>query len=589
MAQFYFMRNPGKKEIRRRAADRPLPDLPPVLGRIYAARGVKNADELDPALSRLIPPARMDGLEAALDLLQEAVEANARILLVGDYDADGATSCAVGVLGLRQLGAAEVGYLVPDRFGFGYGLTPGIVEVAAQLHPPPDVLITVDNGIGSLEGVRAAHQYGMSVLVTDHHLPGATLPEADAIVNPKLPGNRFPSPNLAGVGVIFYVLLGLRARLRDGGWFKRSDRPEPNFAELLDLVALGTVADLVPLDRNNRILVAQGLKRINSGQCRPGIRALLEKAGRRAGRIAASDLSFGAAPRLNAAGRLEDMSLGIECLLADGDDAARAMAARLDTLNGERRAMEKEMNEQALIEVERLCADRAELPKAFCLYDPNWHEGIVGLIASRVRERLNRPAIVFAPGTTGELKGSARSVEGLHIRDLLEAVDAERPHLITRYGGHAMAAGLSLPPERLEEFREAFVRLAEAALTDEQLAEVLYTDGALDDEFLSLEFADTLRAAGPWGQGFPEPRFDGEFEVLDRLVVNDAHLKFRLRQTPGGRVLDAWAFRSLRNGEGAPAEGRLRVVYRLEANEYEGARTPRLIIDYFEPIGNGDR
>lgn len=578
------MRYPGRKEIRRRAVDKPLPGVHPVLGRVYAARGVSHAAELDASLARLISPARLDGLDEALDLMQEAVEANARMLIVGDFDADGATSCAVGVLGLRQLGAEEVGYLVPNRFGFGYGLTPEIVEVAALLTPAPDLLITVDNGIGSLEGVRAAHERGMSVLVTDHHLPGRTLPQADAIVNPKLPGSRFPSPNLAGVGVIYYVLLALRARLRESGWFSAGGRPEPNFAGLLDLVALGTVADLVPLDRNNRILVAQGLKRINAGQCRPGIRALLEKAGRRPGRIAASDLSFGAAPRLNAAGRLEDMSLGIECLLADDPSAAMDMAGRLDNLNGDRRAMEKEMNAQALAEVERLCAQAGELPKAFCLYDPGWHQGIVGLIASRVRERLNRPTVAFAPGESGELKGSARSVEGLHIRDLLEAVDAERPQLITRYGGHAMAAGLSLPPERLEEFREAFLRLADAALTDEQLAEVLYTDGALDEEYISLEFADTLRDAGPWGQGFPEPRFDGEFEVLDRLVVNDAHVKFRLRQKTGGRVVDAWAFRSLRNGEAAPACNRLRAVYRLEANEYEGLRTPRLIIDYFEPL-----
>ena len=442
-----------------RIEHRPLPatlpqlgDLPPLLTRLYAARGVQSVEELDKGLARLIPYRQLKGIESAVALLVEALEQRQRILFVGDFDADGATASSVGVLGLRMLGAAHVDYLVPNRFEYGYGLTPEIVAVALQRQP--DLLVTVDNGISSVEGVAAAKAAGLKVLVTDHHLPGPELPAADAIVNPNQPGCEFPSKSLAGVGVIFYVLLALRARLRELDWFARTGLAEPNLAELLDLVALGSVADVVPLDANNRILVHQGLARIRKGFARPGLKAILEVAGKQAARISSTDLGFILGPRLNAAGRLDDMSLGIECLLTDDAALAADMAQQLDALNQDRKAIEQGMQREALAQLKDLPLD--SLPFGLCLFEPDWHQGVIGILASRLKERYHRPTIAFADAGDGLLKGSARSIAGFHIRDALDAVAARHPGLISKFGGHAMAAGLSLPQEHFGAFAAAF-------------------------------------------------------------------------------------------------------------------------------------
>jgi single-stranded-DNA-specific exonuclease len=443
----------------------------------------------------------------------------------------------------------------------------------------PQLIMTVDNGVSSIEGVAAAHARGIRVLVTDHHLAGDRLPAADAIVNPNLAGDTFPSKHLAGVGVAFYVLLALRARLRADGWFDRGGGREPNLAELLDLVALGTVADVVPLDHNNRILVHQGLCRIRAGRCVPGIAALLELAGRDRGRITAADLGFVVGPRLNAAGRLEDMSLGIECLLADDPGRAREMAARLDQLNRERRTIEAEMQAQALEELERLHLDGDGLPTGLCLFDERWHQGVIGILASRIKERLHRPVIAFAQAAEGELKGSARSVPGLHIRDALDAVAARHPTLIDRFGGHAMAAGLSLPRAHLESFQVAFDEVVRERVDEDALRGVIYSDGELACADFSLETAERLRNAGPWGQGFPEPLFDGLFEVRSRRVVGERHLKLAVVPEGGEPVLDAIAFNQADDEYGAVG-ARVRLVYRLDVNEFRGTRTVQLVVEH---------
>jgi single-stranded-DNA-specific exonuclease len=553
-------------------------DLHPVLARLYAVRAVQHADELDLSLERLLPPSALKHMDAAVALLEESVRAGQRILIVADFDADGATSCALAVRALRSMGAPDVRYVVPNRFEYGYGLTPEIVAVAAQQQP--DLLITVDNGISSVEGVRAAKALGMRVLITDHHLPGAELPAADAIVNPNQPGDDFPSKNLAGVGVIFYVMLALRAQLRASGWFEQKNIPEPNLARLLDLVALGTVADVVPLDHNNRILVAQGLKRINQGQTVPGIHALLEIAGRAPGRLAASDLGFVVAPRLNAAGRLTDMSLGIECLLTESEDAAFDMARQLDTLNRERRSIEAGMQEQALAALSKLHLD-GNLPHGLCLFDESWHQGVIGILASRIKERVHRPVIAFAPSSDSEIKGSARSVPGLHIRDALDAVAARHPGLLNKFGGHAMAAGLSLPRAHLETFRTAFAEEVARHLSADDLTGKVLTDGELLAEDLTMELAQSLRAAGPWGQGFPEPLFDGRFEVLGSRVVGEKHLRLTLRQ-PQGRSIEAIAFN--RAAPQPPAGSRVEIAYRLDINSYQGNQTLQLVIEYLVSV-----
>jgi len=552
--------------------------LHPVLARLYAARAVQHADELDLSLERLLPPGALKHMVAAVALLEESVRAGQRILIVADFDADGATSCALAIRALRAMGAQDVRYVVPNRFEFGYGLTPEIVAVAAQ--QKPDLLITVDNGISSVEGVLAAKALGIRVLITDHHLPGAELPAADAIVNPNQPGDDFPSKNLAGVGVIFYVMLALRAQLRRTGWFAENNIPEPNLARLLDLVALGTVADVVPLDHNNRILVAQGLKRINQDQTIPGILALLKVAGRKSGQLAASDLGFVVAPRLNAAGRLTDMSLGIECLLAERETAAIEMAKQLDTLNRERRTIEAGMQEQALIALDKFHLD-GDLPHGLCLFDESWHQGVIGILASRIKDRVHRPVIAFAKSNDDEIKGSARSVPGLHIRDALDAVAAHHPGLLNKFGGHAMAAGLSLPRAHFETFRTAFAGEVARHLSADDLSGKVLSDGELLAEDMTMELAQSLRAAGPWGQGFPEPLFDGRFEVLGSRIVGEKHLRLTLRQPPG-RSIEAIAFN--RAALQPSAGGRVEVAYRLDINSYQGNQTLQLVIEYLAVV-----
>jgi len=563
---------------RSRAADGQFPaGLHPVLQRVYAARAVKSADDLDTSLGRLIPPAALGGLPAAVKLLQDALTNHHCIVIVGDFDADGATSCALCVRALRAMGAGQVHYLVPNRFEYGYGLTPEIVTVAAALQP--DLIVTVDNGISSIDGVAAARQQGISVLITDHHLPGEQLPAADVIVNPNLVGDNFPSKHLAGVGVAFYVMLALRARLREQGWFEKEAIPEPNLAQYLDLVALGTVADVVPLDRNNRILVQQGIQRMRAGHCAPGIRALLEVGGRQLARIVAADLGFVVGPRLNAAGRLDDMSIGIECLLTDDAAAADQMAARLDGLNRERKEIESDMQARALTAIAGLKLDDAQLPVGLCLYDPDWHQGVIGILAARIKERFHRPVIAFARSGPGELKGSARSVTGLHIRDALDAVAARHPDLIAKFGGHAMAAGLSLPEDHYPAFAAAFDEEVSRHLSRDELSGVIYSDGELSGQELSLETAQLLRDASPWGQGFPAPVFEGNFNVVSHRVVGQRHLKMTLSPERGGSQIDAIAF----NTEVLPG-GRQQVhlAYRLDVNEFRGIISPQLIVEYME-------
>lgn len=574
------------KTIVRRVVDDTVPDnlpgdLHPVLRRTYRARQVYAPQELDRSFERLLPPTRLKDIDRAVLLLLELLTMRGRIVVVGDFDADGATSSALVVRALRQMGAAHVEFLVPNRFEYGYGLTPEIVALAAERKP--DLIITVDNGISSVEGVAAARSRGIRVLITDHHLPGTILPDADAMVNPNQPGDTFPSKHLAGVGVAFYLMAALRARLRAAGWFAERNIPEPKVAQWLDLVALGTVADLVPLDHNNRILVAQGLARMRAGRLSEGIRALVAVSGRNVERLTTSDLGFCLAPRLNAAGRLSDMSLGIECLLTDDPARAMAIAAQLDTLNRERRAIEAEMQSQALAAVDSLRLDGAALPRGVCLYDVAWHQGVIGLVASRIKERLHRPVIAFAPGSERELKGSARSIPGLHIRDALDAVATRHPGLLTRFGGHAMAAGLTLPTVHLERFREAFEDEVSRRLSDDDLQGRVVSDGELTDDDLNVALADLLRHAGPWGQNFPEPLFDGVFEVMERNVVGERHLKLLVRQQ-GCRRLEAIGFHLAPDGT-APEWTRIHAAYRLDVNDYRGTRALQLVLEHVEPLG----
>ena len=547
--------------------------LDPILARIYAGRGVTAHAELDPALAHLLPPDPMRDLERAAVLLADAIEQSRRLLIVADYDCDGATACAVGMLGLRAFGA-RVDYLVPNRFEFGYGLTPEIVRLAAQR--APDLLITVDNGISSLEGVEEARRLGIGVLVTDHHLPGPALPAAACIVNPNQPGCAFASKHLAGVGVMFYVILQLRSELRRRGAF--AGREAPNLGTLLDLVALGTVADVVRLDRNNRVLVEQGLRRIRSGRCRPGIAALLQAAGRAPARASAYDLGFVVGPRINAAGRLTDMTLGIECLLAEEAGRAADLARQLDALNRERRSIEADMQASALA-----LLDETLDPGQACglsLYDPGWHQGVIGILASRLRERFHRPVIAFADGAPGELKGSGRSIPSLHLRDALDLVSKRHPGLLLRFGGHAAAAGLSIRKDDLERFRTAFEGTLAGLLTPADLEQRIETDGTLQAAEATLALAEAI-AAVAWGQGFPAPRFHGEFEVADQRVLGGGHLKLRLcfPGTARTSALEAILF-----GHGNLLPGRIRAVYRLDVNEWNGLRTPQLVVEHWEPV-----
>ncbi len=573
----------GLPLVRRAAAeDAMLPaSLHPVLRRVYAARGIRTAEELELGLRHLAPVGGLANLDRAVDLL--LAHRRGRVTIVGDFDADGATSTALVLRCLARFGFAAVDSLVPNRFDFGYGLTPEIVEVAAE--SGPSLIITVDNGISSLRGVERARELGIEVLVTDHHLPGERLPAAAAIVNPNLPADPYPSKYLAGVGVAFCVMAALGRRLAQEG----RTGAERIAADYLDLVALGTVADVVPLDRNNRVLVRQGLARIRAGAAVPGILALLQAAGREPRRAVASDLAFGVAPRLNAAGRLEDMSTGIEALVSDSVAEVRALAARLSEINDERRCIEARMQTEALSSLEdiELPAGASALPHCVTLYDPGWHQGVVGLVASRIRERVNRPVIAFADAGGGDLKGSARSVPGVHIRDVLAAVAASAPDLIGRYGGHAMAAGLSLPRSGLERFRYLAASRVAECFPHADFSGTLLTDGELGAADLGLPLAEALREAGPWGQGFPEPLFDGIFAVREARVVGERHWKLRLTgsdaQRPAGAPVDAIAFNQVDSVTVMPGH-RVQIVYRLDVNEYGGIRRPQLVVESMQRL-----
>lgn len=551
---------------------------------IYANRGVASISEMERSLQAMLRPQQLKGLGAAVERLVKAITGQESLLIVGDFDADGATSCAVGMLALRDMGAASVQYLVPNRFEFGYGLTPEIVEVAKGYKP--DLIITVDNGISSIEGVAASKAAGIGVLVTDHHLPGSTLPDAEAIVNPNQPGCDFPSKNLAGVGVIFYLMSALRSALREQGWFASRGIPEPNMGNYLDLVALGTVADVVPLDSNNRILVHQGLQRIRSGRARPGILALLDVAGRQRHRLVASDLGFTVGPRLNAAGRLDDMSLGIECLLCDSPDLAREMAIELDDLNKDRRSIEAGMQQEALRTLETLTLNEdEELPWGLCLYDGQWHQGVIGILASRIKERFHRPVIAFADASDEEIKGSARSIPGLHIRDALDAVASANPGLLTKFGGHAMAAGMSLKKSDFPRFQKAFDEVVRQSLNVEDLQAEILSDGELAGDEFSLSLAHTLREAGPWGQHFPEPVFDGEFYLVQQRIVGEKHLKLVLAiDEARQQLVDAIAFNiDVKEWPNHNAE-KIRLAYRLDVNEFRGRESVQLMAVHLEAI-----
>jgi single-stranded-DNA-specific exonuclease len=550
----------------------------PVLRRVYAARGVAGPHELPRRLSELASPDQLGGLAAAARLVADAIDEGRRIVLAGDYDADGATGCAVGLRGLAMLGAREPGYVVPNRAVHGYGLGPGLVDLIAARGA--DLVITVDNGIAAHEGVAAARARGMRVVVTDHHLAGESLPAADAIVNPNLAGDAFPSKALAGVGVLFYLLLAVRAELRARGRYP--DRAaEPDLASLVDLVAVGTVADMVPLDANNRLLVRAGLERIRAGRASPGISALLQIANRRPAVATASDLGFAVAPRINAAGRLEDMTVGIECLRTDDSVRAAALAGELDAINRTRREVQAGMQAEADAAIARAVLAGSKIPAGLTVFDPAWHAGVVGLVASRLKDRLHRPVVAFAPAAEGseELRGSARSVAGVHVRDVLVTIDARRPGLIPRYGGHAMAAGLSLPASALPEFGRLFAEVVREWTGGDPGEPVVASDGELRGREVDVPLAIALRDGGPWGTGFEEPAFDGEFVVEDWREVGSGHLKLGLRFAACGTRIEAMHFGGLAEGE--PGE-RVRLVYQVALDEWRGASRVRLLVRHRE-------
>ena len=571
-------------QLRRRKVDDSAElaeDLPPLLRRLYASRGVRKASELERSVKGMLPWQQLTGIDEAVSHLYHALREGLRIIVVGDFDADGATSTALSVLALRALGCENVSYLVPNRFDDGYGLSPEVVDQAhargAQL------ILTVDNGISSHAGVERAHELGIPVVVTDHHLPGDTLPDAEAIVNPNLRDCDFPSKSLAGVGVAFYLMLALRAFLRDNGWFESRGLAMPNLAELLDLVALGTVADVVPLDANNRILTWQGLSRIRAGRCRPGIKALLEIANRDAQKLAASDLGFALGPRLNAAGRLDDMSVGVALLLCDNLGEARQLANDLDALNQTRKEIEQGMQAEALTLCEQLERSRDTLPGGLAMYHPEWHQGVVGILASRIKERFHRPVIAFAPAGDGVLKGSGRSIQGLHMRDALERLDMLYPGMMLKFGGHAMAAGLTLEEQRFEEFQQRFGELVTEWLDPALLQGEIVSDGPLTPQEMTLDVAEMLREAGPWGQMFPEPLFDGEFRLLQQRLVGERHLKVMLEPVGGGPLLDGIAFNVDTTCWPDNGVREVQLAYKLDINEFRGNRSLQLIIDHLWP------
>lgn len=562
--------------------DNHLPaSLAPLLKQLYARRGVNEAN-CDLVLSKLLRPDTMKGLAEAAVVIADAIAAQRSILIVGDFDADGATSTSVCMLALKMMGAKQVDYLIPNRFDYGYGLSPEIVAVART--KKPDVLITVDNGISSIEGVAAAKLLGITVVVTDHHLPGNTLPNADVIVNPNQPGCQFASKSIAGVGVAFYLMSALRAELRRRDWYQQQQIAEPNLATLLDIVALGTVADVVSLDTNNRILVNAGLQRVRHGRCRVGITALLEVAKRSPEKVVAADFGFAVGPRLNAAGRLDEMALGVETLLCEDIMLARRMAAELDGLNQERRELETGMQQEALKSLLQVSLNEADLPWGIAIYQDDWHQGVIGILASRIKDRYHRPVIAFADAGEGEIKGSARSIKGLHMRDLLERINSRYPGMISKFGGHAMAAGLSLKADAFELFKQAYDDAVRETLDYEQLTGELLSDGELPSELMTLDTAFMLRNAGPWGQSFEEPLFDGIFKVIQQKIVGEKHLKLLLETECGRVMLDGIAFNvDLAIWPDASIKD-ARVVYKLDVNEFRGNQTVQLLVDYIEPM-----
>lgn len=574
-----------QRQLRRREADETaeLPaDLPPLLRRLYASRGVRSARELERSVKGMLPWQQLSGIDNAVEILYNAFREGIRIIVVGDFDADGATSTALSVLGMRALGCDNISYLVPNRFEDGYGLSPEVVDQAkargAQL------IVTVDNGISSHAGVAHAKTLGIPVIVTDHHLPGDTLPDADAIINPNLRDCEFPSKSLAGVGVAFYLMLALRTFLRDKGWFDERNIAPPNLAELLDLVALGTVADVVPLDANNRILTWQGLSRIRAGKCRPGIKALLEISNRDPQQLADSDLGFALGPRLNAAGRLDDMSVGVALLLCDNLGEARVLASELDALNQTRKEIEQGMQAEALILCEKLERSSETLPGGLAMYHPEWHQGVVGILASRIKERFHRPVIAFAPAGDGTLKGSGRSIQGLHMRDALERLDTLYPDLMIKFGGHAMAAGLSLEEHKFEQFQQRFGELVTEWLDPALLQGEVISDGPLSAAEMSMEVAQLLRDAGPWGQMFPEPLFDGRFRLLQQRLVGERHLKVMVEPVGGGPLLDGIAFNIDTTCWPDNGVREVELAYKLDINEFRGNRSLQIIIDDIWPL-----
>ena len=559
-----------------------LPDsIHPVLKRIYASRNIKSSEDLDYSLGSLIPYEELGGIDDAVILLQEMITQKKRILIVADFDADGATSCALAIRGLTAMGAEDVIYVVPNRFEHGYGLSPKIVDVA--LDHDPDLIVTVDNGISSISGVEHAKKNGIKVLITDHHLPGDKLPSADVIINPQLKENKFPSKNLAGVGVIFYILLALRAKLKAENWFNEKNIKYPNLANLLDLVALGTISDLVPLDKNNRTMVAHGLKLMRKNKSKVGILAILNQSGRQLSTLTSGDLSFAIAPRLNAAGRLTDMSLGIECLLTDDKENATEMAKKLNQLNIERRQIQDNMEEQAFTEFEKYLQDTSKkIPHGICIYNQNWHQGVVGILAAKIKEKFNRPVIVFAQECQGILKGSARSITELHIKDVFDEIARLYPELILTFGGHAMAAGLTIEESQFDRFSDVFNKVVDRYISSDSLEDQCLTDGELSGDDFSLPLALAIQNAGPWGQSFPEPIFVGQFKILDKRVVGESHLKLKL-QSRNNNTLDAIAFNMTDDDWPSKLE-QITSTYRLGINNYRGHSQIQLFIEHIEPF-----
>ena len=557
-----------------------LGNIHPILAHIFLARNINNPVELEKSLALLPSPWLLSGMENMVNELITALKNNKRLCVVADFDADGATSCALAIKGLQLMGFESVSFIVPNRFEYGYGLTPEIVELVKLQQP--DIIITVDNGIASIEGVQAAQHAGIKVLITDHHLPGQQLPNATAIVNPNLPNDRFPSKSLAGVGVIFYVLMALRSRLRELNWFTESNILEPNLGQLLDYVALGTIADVVSLDHINRILVYQGLMRIRNGNCHAGLQALINISGKNSQTIIATDLGFSLGPRLNAAGRMDDMSLGIQCLLTDDPKIANMIASQLDELNNDRREIEGQMKIEAmtlLSEMNNL--NEHHLPAGICLFNANWHQGVIGILAARIKDRINRPVIAFAPAGTDLIKGSARSIAGIHIRDILNDIATSHPKLLSKFGGHAMAAGLSLKMHDYPAFALVFNEFVSKHLTDVDLEQKILSDGELSEQNITLEFADLLQQSSVWGQGFPEPIFHGTFEVIQSRIVGQRHLKLVVRLQNGQKLMDAIAF-FIDQPEQWLGLRVITAAYKLDINEYKGQRNLQLILHYLE-------